>query len=157
MLMLSELMPYLWIGVIVMAAAVELLTLKSAAVQLIPSGTAAFALSLAGIFSWIQVCVFIIISFILLLLRILSGTNPKKFMKKAHLDWTHNLHKLEGKTAIVVKEIDNCKNTGKVRINGELWEARTGSDDAVYESGIVVTVEEVDESNGVTLICSRDN
>jgi len=57
-----------------------------------------------------------------------------------------------GKPAIVTQEINNYKDTGTVRIDGLTWVAKSDDDDIIYESGLVVTVVQID---GALAICSR--
>lgn len=139
-------MSYLWIGISGAAAAVEILTLSAAAVWFIPAGIVAFFLSLFDISIFTQTVCFIIISLISVVLSKIILKIQKNFRKTG-------IHKiLIGKTAIVLEEIDNEKNTGSVRINGAVWTARTEDGDLPYENGIVVTIIKID---GDCLICSR--
>ena len=144
---MNELMPYIWIGIIVFAALAEIYTLTLVAVWFIPSSVASFVLSLTGLQVWEQVFIFFIVTLILL---ILSRTVFRKFTKYKTLNPNSDL--LVGKSAIVTQEINNYQNTGTVRINGLEWEAKTEEDDIIYESGLVVIVVGLD---GATAVCSR--
>ena len=144
---MNEIMPYIWIGVIVFASVAEIYTFAHVSVWFIPSALIAFVLSLTGIHVWIQVLLFFIITLILL---VLSRTIFKYFMKfKTNIA---DSDVIIGKNAIVTEEINNYKNTGIIRINGLVWTAKADENDVIYESGLVVTVVRID---GVKAVCSR--
>ena len=152
MIVLSEIMPYIWIGIIVFAALAEIYTFARVPVWFIPSALAAFILSLTGFYVWIQVLVFFSITLILL---VMSKTFFRKFLKSKtaiNINESENLNLFIGKTAIVTQEINNYKNTGAVRINGLECGAKADDDDIIYESGLVVTIIRTD---GAQVICSR--
>ena len=50
---------------------------------------------------------------------------------------------LVGKDATVVERIANTEGVGCVRIDGEVWTARSYSEDEVYEAGARVQVVEI--------------
>ena len=149
---MSEIMPYIWIGIIVFASVAELHTLAFAAVCFIPAAFAAFILSLTDTVEiWLQVLIFFISAFILF---ILSRTVFRKLIKYKPIYNTSNADIISviGKTAIVTEEINNYKNTGAISINGFTWTAQSEEDDIIYESGLVVTVI---GAEGTQAICSR--
>ena len=148
---MREMMPYIWICIIIFAAVAELHTLALVSVCFIPAALAAFILSLnESVDVWLQVAVFFAAGFILL---ILSRTVFRRFIKSrktgVKTDYDDDII---GKTAIVTEEINNYENTGTIRINGILWNAKADDDDIIYEKGLVVTVVEVD---GMEAVCSR--
>jgi membrane protein implicated in regulation of membrane protease activity len=144
---MKEIIPYIWIGIIIFAAVAELHTLALVSVWFVAAGIIAFIFSLAGMEVWLQVLLFFIITSILL---ILSRTIFKKFIK--FKSESTNVDSLIGKTAIVTEEINNLKSTGEIRINGVLWTARAEDDDIIYETGLVVTISAIE---GVKAICTR--
>jgi len=148
---LSEIIPYIWIGIILFAAVAEIYTYVFISIWFIPSATAAFILSLTGFHVWVQVLVFFIITLILL---VLSRTIFRKSIKSraAINDINKNSKSLIGKSAIVTREINNYKNTGAVRVGALEYGAKADDDDIIYESGLVVTIIKIDGSQA---ICSR--
>ena len=144
---MSEIMPYIWIGVIVFAVIAEIYTFASVMVWFIPSALAAFVLSLTGFPVWVQAFVFFIVSLVML---VLSRTIFRSFIKSGNA--AVNPEPLTGKSGIVVREINNRKNTGAVRIDGLEFKAKSDDDEIIYETGLVVTITETD---GMFLICSR--
>ena len=141
-------MPYIWIGIIVFAAAAEIHTLAMVSVWFIPAAFTAFILSLTGsIDIWIQALIFFIAA---LILFILSRTVFRRFIKFRTTGIKPG--SIIGKTAIVTEEINNYKNTGAIRINGLIWNAKAEDDDIIYENGLVVTVVGIE---GEEAVCSR--
>lgn len=63
-----------------------------------------------------------------------------------------NMNGIVGKKAIVVEDIDNLKNTGKVKINGEVWKAVNENESEVILSDTQVDIIKVD---GVKLIVKK--
>jgi membrane protein implicated in regulation of membrane protease activity len=59
---------------------------------------------------------------------------------------------LVGRTAIVLERIDNDAGVGSVRLDGEIWTARTYDDDHVIEPGARVHVMEI---RGATALVSE--
>jgi membrane protein implicated in regulation of membrane protease activity len=148
---MAQLMPYIWIGVIVFAAAAEIHTLSFAAVLFVPPALLTFAMSLAGARIWLQAAVFFTAAAILLAL---SRTVFRKFIKRRNTLANANSRPdaIIGKNAIVIHEINNYKNTGAIRINGFMWPAQAEEDGIIYESGLVVTIIAV---NGENAVCTR--
>jgi membrane protein implicated in regulation of membrane protease activity len=136
---------YIWIGIIILACVVEIHTFVSVAVWFIPSALTSFALSLTGIQVWTQALVFFVLSLMLLAVA-------RTVFKKSRKYKNANSDSVIGKTAIVTEEINNYKYTGTVRVNGLTWVAKSDDDDIIYESGLVVTIVNID---GVDAICSR--
>lgn len=153
---MSEMMPYIWICIIVFASIAELHTLALVPVWFIPAGLAAFIMSLTGAVAiWAQVFIFFIIS---LVLFIISRTVFRRFIKVrktganfGYINSVGSVNFIIGKTAIVTEEINNYKNTGEIRINGFTWNAKSEDDDIIYESGLVVTVVEIEGARAVCL------
>ena len=91
----------------------------------------------------IQMVVFIIFSFILLL-----ATKPliKKFMNVK--ETKTNAFSIIGKKALVIKNIDSINKSGQIKVNGEVWSA-IGKNDDTIEKGTEVEVVSI---NGVKAV-----
>lgn len=63
-----------------------------------------------------------------------------------------NMNGIVGKRAIVVEDIDNLKNTGKVKLSGEVWKAVNENEGEIILSETQVDVIRVD---GVKLIVKK--
>lgn len=92
---------------------------------------------------FIQTIIFIISSVILIF-----ATKPfvKKFTNSKTI--STNINSLIGKTGIVVKEIDNLASVGQVKVNGELWSAKSIDNQIISEN----TKVEIIKIDGVKLI-----
>lgn len=92
---------------------------------------------------FIQTIIFIISSVILIFVT-------KPFVKKFTNSQTisTNINSLIGKTGIVVKEIDNLASVGQVKVNGELWSAKSIDNQIISEN----TKVEIIKIDGVKLI-----
>ena len=54
-----------------------------------------------------------------------------------------NMHALVGRVGVVTEKIDSTKNSGRIKIDGDVWMART-SDASVIEIEMAVRVKKVD-------------
>lgn len=109
-------------------------------------GIGALVSMIASIFIediFIQTIIFIISSVILIF-----ATKPfvKKFTNSKTI--STNINSLIGKTGIVVKNIDNLASVGQVKINGELWSAKSINNQIIPDN----TKVEIIKIDGVKLI-----
>jgi len=95
---------------------------------------------------WVQGSVFAVVSVLLLVLvrpalrrHFQSGTGLPEPVKA-----------LEGKNALVLDRVG--RHEGQVKLDGEIWTARTYNDDDVFEPGDHVTVVHID---GATAVVSK--
>ena len=63
-----------------------------------------------------------------------------------------NTDVLIGEKAVVTEKIDNLNAVGSVKVNGQLWSARTEDDNVVVDEGDVVEIIAV---KGVKLVCRK--
>ena len=76
-----------------------------------------------------------------ILLLFCTRSFVKKFTKN---DTTPtNAYSIIGKTGIVVKEINSIKGIGQIKVDGEVWSARTLSDEIIPE-GELITILKID-------------
>ncbi len=95
---------------------------------------------------WLQIVVFIAISVITLLLTkplVKKVVNPKT--QKTNAD------RCIGETGIVIEEINNLTSTGQVKINGNIWTARS-TNGGIIPKDELVTVDKID---GVKLMVTK--
>ena len=136
-------MPFVWLGVIVAAAALEAATAQLVSIWFIAGGAGALIASLFGAPPPLQILIFALLSAFTL-----AVTRP--FVRRL-LDFRHtstNADRYVGKIAVVTAEIDNTLGTGQVNALGSIWTARS-SDGSVIPAGARVFVEAID---GVKLI-----
>ena len=132
-----------WNALLWLLAAILLLVIEAATVQLVSIWLClgAFAATLATIFGagWeLQFGVFIVVSGVALV-----GTRP--FVKKAlNVKKVHtNADSVIGMTGSVLQDIDNMEETGRVRVNGLDWSARSAGGEPIHV-GAAVVVEAIE-------------
>lgn len=128
-------MTILWIAVIVVMAVIEALTLGLTTIWFAGGGIVAAIFAAMGAPVIVQVILFLVVS--VLLLYFTRPIAVKAFNKTRTLT---NSEGLVGKHAYVTEEIDNIKATGKVKIDGMEWTARTKADGTVIGVGSLISV-----------------
>ena len=140
---------WLWIGVIVIALVLEVVTEQLVSIWFVPAAfvTAIFSLMRMR-FVW-QVLIFIVLSVagIVLSRVFLAG-------KKIGNDSRTNIEALIGERCVVTTRIDNFEDQGQVKIKGQYWTARGTGENDVFEVGEALTVVSIE---GVKLICEKKN
>lgn len=86
---------------------------------------------------YIQAVIFLITSTVLLFL-----TKPfiKKFINKDKVVAT-NAYSIIGHKGIVTKDINPIMGTGQIKVNGEIWSAKTNSEEIISENAEIEVVE----------------
>lgn len=125
-----------WFVLMVFFAIVEASTVGLVSVWFALGSLVALLLSLFIDNVWVQIWAALIVSIVtLLLLRPLS---QKYFSGRTHGAAT-NLDLLIGAEAVVTEPIDNLQATGQVKVNGQIWTARSEGE-LVIPAGTIVTV-----------------
>lgn len=138
---------WIWIGVIVIALAVEMATDQLVSIWFVPSAFVTAILSLCKLGLIWQVLIFIVLSAagIVVSKVLLAKSNRGK-------DTRTNTEALIGERCVVTSRIDNFEDQGQVKIKGQLWTARGTGENDVYEVGEALTVVSIE---GVKLICKK--
>lgn len=133
-------MSYIWIAAIIILCLAEAFTAQLVSIWFGLGAVAALITSAFTDSILTQVIVFILISFISLIL-----TRPilKKVLHFNKEDT--NLGRIIGKRAFVLTQINNDLGTGQINVNGSTWAAKS-SDGSIIEEGKSVVVEDI---NGV--------
>lgn len=139
-------MAFLWGLVIIVSALFEGITAGLISLWFVIGGIVSFILSILGVKESVQIPVFIIIS--ILSMIALRPFVKKTVYKKGEKNRT-NVDRLIGNICIVTEQINNLKNTGEVRINGQRWSAKILNDDATIEVGTKVEIIDIE---GVKLL-----
>ena len=95
----------------------------------------------------VQIILFLVVS-----LALFAFTRP---WAVKHLDTKMektNAEALVGQNAVVLEEIDNLKDTGRAKINGMEWTARTKEDGVVIPEGYIAHIVDI---QGVKLIVEK--
>ncbi len=100
---------------------------------------------------YIQALIFIVISTLLILL-----TKPfvNKFVNKGKTVAT-NSYSVIGRKGIVTKEINPIRGTGQVKVNGEVWSAKSSSDEVIPENTEIEVVQ-IDGVKVLVKVSSKD-
>ena len=138
-------MVYFWLAVMVIAIIVEVIVPSLVSIWFVPSALIAMVLSFFFDNIVVQVIVFLIASIIFIFLS-------RKFIGKAKKSARTNIDSLIGERCIVTEKIDNIHSTGKVKLNGMDWTARSVDSNAFYEVDDIVYVDRVE---GVKLIVKK--
>ncbi len=140
-------MVYVWIGVIVAAIMLEMLTDQLIAIWFMPSAIICSILALCTVpLPW-QLLVFLLVSAAGI---ILSRTALKKYFcfKKTPT----NVEAVIGEKCVVLERIDNYAGCGQAKVHGQIWSARSINDEDSFEEGEILRVVAVE---GVKLICKK--
>ena len=136
----------IWVIAIVVFAILEAVTAQLVSVWFIAGSVAALLSKWLGAPFYLQLIVFVGVSAITLIL-----TRPliKKHLKPKNEPT--NADRVIGQTGIVTEKIDNLSAVGQVKVDGQIWSARS-IDDAVIDEGKQVEIKRID---GVKLIVAE--
>lgn len=137
-------MSWIWLILLIFFIVTEAITAQLTTIWFAAGALVSLILSLAGIENIpVQVIIFVLVSLISLI-----ATRPlvKKLTYKNKQ--ATNADMCIGQQAVVISDIDNLKSTGQVKINGNIWSARS-IDGKFVPSGETVTVRSIE---GVKLI-----
>lgn len=137
----------IWLIVMVACLVIEAATLGLTTIWFAAGAFVAMILSLLGLSLGLQIASFLIIS-----VACLSFIYPLIKNKIHYGVEKTNYEAVINKVGIVIEEIDNLRNIGQVKVNGQIWSAR-GLDDEIIEVGKHVTIKEV---KGVKLIVTEN-
>ncbi len=130
--------PFVWLGVIVLAALVEMATPQLVSVWFAVGGVGGLIACLLGAELWVQILIFACITAVSL-----AATRPLARKMFAVRKTNTNADRYIGQTAVVTAEIDNTVGTGQVNVLGSVWTARS-ADGTVIPAGRRVRVEKID-------------
>ena len=140
--------PLIWLGILALLLVVEAITAGLTTIWFAGGALAAFAAALAGAAVEVQLVVFVVVSFILLLFtrplaaRLLRGGDKTKT----------NVDSLIGRSAKVTEAIDNELGTGAAVVGGQEWTARSFDWESRFPTGETVVIRAVE---GVKLMVSE--
>ncbi len=141
-------MLWIWIAVIIVAVIVEAASVQLLSVWFALGGLVALLLSIAGVSQNIQIIVFAAVSVVSLIIfwPLARKLNKKGFEKT-------NADRYIGKDGIVVQGISNLAAEGQVKVDNQVWTARSANGEDIAE-GAKIKVEKIE---GVKLIVSPIN
>ncbi len=118
---MEQYMPFVWIGFAIVMAVCEALTIQLVSIWFVVGAVSAAITSIFTKSIPIQTAVFLAVTFIALLI-----TRPlvKKLKEKRGIVST-NADRLIGKTGIMLTNIEDKHTIGQVKVEGEIWSAKT--------------------------------
>lgn len=120
---MEQYMPFIWIGFAVLMAVCEAFTSQLVSIWFVLGSVCAAITSIFTDSIPIQSAVFLVVSLIALVV-----TRPlvNKFKKRKGKTST-NADRLIGKIGIVISDIEDVQKVGQVKIEGEIWTAKSQS------------------------------
>ena len=138
-------MPYVWLGVMLLAIIVELSTMGLVSVWFLPGALVALVLALLGVDLIWQVVAFTVLSVLTLLLG-------RKYFRPFRQRLKTNVDALIGTSALITEQVCNIEERGALKIGGQIWSARAEQPEDILEVGDVVEIVDI---RGVKLICRK--
>ena len=142
---MPEMMPYVGLGVIVLALVTEAATAGLVSIWFIPGALVALALSLFDISVIWQACAFVVLSLVALIFG-RRFIHPRGKIEKTNTD------ALIGQTAVITEQVCNVEGRGAAKVDGKIWSARTVTEGDTLEVGELVEIVDI---RGVRLICRK--
>ena len=137
----------IWLIVLIVTLIIEIATMGLTTIWFTGGAIVAFVMSLMGVPTAVQIAAFLIISVVLLYF-----TRPLA-MKYFNRNRTYtNSDALIGQQGVVVSDINNIENLGRVLIQGKEWSARAANADDKIPAGAVVSVKQIE---GVKLLVEQ--
>ena len=127
-------MPALWFVLLVVFAIVEAATVGLASIWFAAGALAAMIASLLHAPLWLQIVLFLAVSFVTLLL---ARPLARKLLAPGYQPT--NADRILGQEAVVTETIDNLAGRGLVSVGGSVWTARA-QDDQPIAAGTVVRI-----------------
>ena len=129
---------WFWIAIAAVMAVAEAATVQLVSLWFVGGALGAIVANLLGAPLWAQVLTFALVSLaLLLLLRPIL----KKYVKKDIV--STNVDALVGRKALVIERIDNLHATGRIKLDGTDWTARS-VDNTVIESDSEVVIRSIE-------------
>ena len=135
-----------WFALIVIFVMTELNTVTMVSIWFVFGALGALIVSFLGGELWLQITVFIIVSFLLLLsLRPLTKKYITPRMTRTNVD------SVLGTQGPVLEAIDNVASTGRVKLGSLQWSARSTNGEPIEEGCLV----KVDRIEGVKVFVTK--
>lgn len=131
--------PIVWLILLIVLLAIEVLTLGLSTIWFAGGALVAFLAALMGANLYVQIILFLVVSIVLLVF-----TRPVALKYLNGRTTATNVNSVIGQKAVVTGEINNLMGTGQIAVNGITWTARAEQKDCIIEKGKVVQIVKVD-------------
>ena len=122
----------IWLGVVIVTLIIEIITQGLTTIWFSIGAAVAAVTTVWDISLWWQIGVFVVVSVIVMLL---VRPIAKRWMKTSITPT--NVDQMLHEEAIVIEEINNSANTGRVRLRDVDWVARTDDETVIHVNTIV--------------------
>lgn len=135
---------YIWLGLMILFLIVEIITVGLTSIWFAGGALAALISVMLGANIWIQIGIFLAVSFLLLYF-----TRPfaMKYINRNRLK--SNYEGIIGKRVRINETVDNMNQTGSATVNGQEWTVRAREEKTILPSGSIASVVGI---SGVKLI-----
>lgn len=139
-LKMEQYMPFVWIAFAVVMAVCEAYTSQLVSIWFVVGAVGAAITSIFTTNILIQTGVFVALTVLALIITKPLVKRFKRNIKKV----STNSDRLIGMTGVVLKDINPLEATGQVKVNGEVWTAKTVSDNVGKDTKVkVLSIEGV--------------
>jgi membrane protein implicated in regulation of membrane protease activity len=128
-------MSIVWLAALIVFGVVEGVTVGLASIWFCAGSLVALIASLLGAGLWVQVALFLIVSFLAL---ILFRPLARKYLSSNRQ--ATNADRCIGADGVVTQTIDNLKGEGQVNLAGQIWTARSDDDQRILAPGAKIRV-----------------
>lgn len=137
----------IWFVLLIVFGVIEAVTVGLVSIWFALGALGALIAKILGAGVVVQITVFIIVSIICI-----TATRP--LVKKLHSKniQSTNADRCIGQKAVVIEEIDNMNAKGQVKVNGNVWTARSESNEIIPVDTVVKTVR----IDGVKMIVKNE-
>ena len=133
-----------WLAIFIVLLIIEIVTMGLTTIWFAGGAVMAFLTGLVGFGIGIQVGVFIVVSTVLLVL-----TRPIAVKYFNQNRQKTNVESLIGQQALVLEDVDTLHASGQVKVNGQIWSAKTEETSGFIAKDTVVMIQGI---QGVKLI-----
>lgn len=125
----------IWFVLLILFGVIEAVTVGLVSIWFALGALGALIAKVLGAGVVVQITVFIVVSIICII-----ATRP--LVKKLHSKniQSTNADRCIGQNAVVIEEIDNMNAKGQVKVNGNVWTARSESNEVIPVDTVVKTV-----------------
>lgn len=125
----------IWFVLLILFGVIEAVTVGLVSIWFALGALGALIAKILGAGVVVQITVFIVVSIICIIV-----TRP--LVKKLHSKniQSTNADRCIGQKAVVIEEIDNMNAKGQVKVNGNVWTARSESNEVIPVDTVVKTV-----------------
>ena len=137
-----------WLVLMILMLVFELATVGLTTIWVAGGALAALIVSLLNGPLWLQIALFFVVTFLLLWF-----TRPLAVKYLNSKKMATNYEATKGKEVLVLERVDNIAGTGKVRLEGMEWTARSIENDITFEENEKAFVKDV---SGVKLMIVKE-